>query len=575
MSFSTQIATTITAGLSFPHQHSCAFEPDSGNIWIAYVERDAAEVLHRRFFRCTNDNEFTEMADWIISETDGYDTVDGGDGFALPSLSFVIDPAGHYLYAVTDAKFSVGSEIYLDYLVYSRLNLQDIASGFEEPTQLDYLHNTVTMRIFNNYDIILDHRPSGSERPMVAATKYNTGLAVHRGRFYWYGGTNNELVQTWVEGSNGYLDNDFALVDDRVGDAWYLHGSLDDTSYAYKGSFQWGNGAPFVWIEEYFDGIEVNLPGADMALGEGMVGLLAYDDANLKFATFDGATVSDIEEVTGASVGINNGAWSICYRYGYWHVLYGSDDDLKYKLRSPQGSWSVGGGTISCGSGEWYYIGITNSPNVNPRDEYEFGCVMLSNAFTDSPVWYQHIDDWYSAIVLPTDNYWAYGALLGSELFGCDVETDAMTSLAGNSRYRIMATEELDGRALFTDQSEIMELGDTFTEYLTSLEQPGYTNRVFEIELPPRRRLGNSWKLCNQVEISYEMSNPAYQTAYLYVVNENGEQVTITLDGTNSGKSIDIILYGREFFAKVVDSTEYGIRVDYIRIDGNYDGNRV
>lgn len=569
MSFSFEITDYVKnhPQASLPHQHVCAFEPSSGFIWIAFVDRDASGVIHRYFYRSTDDSSFTQMADWQIG-----DAGDDLDSFDPPTLSFVIDAEGGYIYAVTDTKQYTGHS-YIDNLYYGRLDLRDIASGFQIAIQIDTkTTDNELVRIFQNYDIILDHRPQRQEKPVIAATKLNIATSNNEGKLYWTG-ANGSPVTTDISTGTTFLDNKLSLVDDRTNDYWYIHGSRISTSYAYRGGFQ-ANGAPYVWVSGSFDGVEVGLPGADMALGEGMVGILTYKAGILQFATFDGTDVSTIEELTEASQTIETGAYSICYRAGYWHSLFGTGGELVYKVRSPQGIWAIGNGTIILPSGTWTFIGISNPPNVYPRDEYEFGAVMVKFGGATYPVVHKHIDDWFDAPVLPTGNYWKYGDLTGSKCFGVDVETDAITELTGNSRLRIIDTVEFEGDVLFSDQKIIMQFKENFYKEYLDANEPGYTNREFLIELPPRRRLGNAWKCCNRVQSEYEMGGLGFQISYLDVVNEDGDIVTVELDGTNSMKPVDILLWGRQFNAILRDDTEYSFKVNFARLDGFYDGNR-
>lgn len=76
-------------------------------------------------------------------------------------------------------------------------------------------------------------------------------------------------------------------------------------------------------------------------------------------------------------------------------------------------------------------------------------------------------------------------------------------------------------------------------------------------------------------QCEYVLGALGSQTAYLDVVNENGDVLTVELDGTNSGKPKDIILWGRQFNALIRDNSEYSLKVNYARLDGFWDGNRV
>lgn len=540
-------ASLVDGITSLVTQKAAAFRPGGaqpGEIYTVVCDRDAGDIVHRYFYRCLNNATFELLGepagDWQPQSSDSSPQ--------RSSVSFVIDPNGQYIHAVTTVDYLVGGGIYNHVLYYGLLDLDDIQSGWTD-TVLDEYSNTETTGYINP-DIIIDHRPTGDKKPIIVSKK--VGATENTVWTFWYGADPGTLNIVQIDGDqtpNGLV----SIVDDPNSDYFYVHAGLNLTAYLYRLLFDENGIAQIPELNSWTDPFESELPDANVQTGSGDVGIL-QSSAGVRFRMFQNDSMTDIETVEAATTAVNSNG--LCFRGGQWHAVLSTvpsgNDSLHWFLRSSGGSWEeqdMGGGQP--GSSVWLYFGITGfENNPVPRGAYEFGCLIVEYGSPTSNAKYFHIDQWEPYLPPPpTNNHWDKGELLGGTLFDFDLDTNAPAKVSGNVNLKIMDIVEVEDAIIHTDQNEFFEWKQDF--YKEWRDDDTYDNVSLIITFPAYPRDNDFLKLCQGILVEWVATGD--NSIYVTVTNEKNQFKPILLTNDDNGKPINFSFGGRYFKSMVME----------------------
>ncbi len=556
---------TVSSVMGRPHQKVANFQPlttPPGDIIVVVPSKDDLELmLHRKFYECVDESTFGIITDWSTASA-------GGAGDISPRLcnvSFVIEPGGRYLHAVSYSDvWNEASDDYTHNLIYRKYDIQEDVWGTE--ISLDtYINDSQTVG-FEAPDIILDNRTHDDPQPIIVTQKKRLTLEDETWA-HW-----KDYNGVWQSRQiRGEYDTNGAAGIVKIPDDgfFYITATHDSTSYLYQIPWmEWGGAsmpAPNMWVST----AEVSIPDPSISAGNapGTLGFVGLSSSQLVFRKYSGNTISEEEIISNLSA--MTYGWGICYRNNIWRVFQGlqptQGSELKYYERDDANeAWidTTIPGSANPGTGLWSYLGITLQRDVpTPRTPHDFGCLMIDVTDDDQyQVQYIHIgEEWEQTLLPPIEN----------AFFAFDIDDDKATLLSHNTNMNVMDVVRADDVLLFTNQVNLLQSAEHFKEWSAP---DVYDNRACEVKLGAMGRANPYPKMCYEAVIDFTLATGA--TLLFYLINDEGDFWFQSLSADDSNKTIYPLLTGRYFIPMLVESSQAEFTFRSIHLVGKFHGAR-
>ncbi len=563
------VSSANVAGTNGVNQKVIAFRPNTNEIWTVVCDWEAVGSVHRGFYKCTNGVDFELVTDWQPELSWGL------AGVYVPSVSFVFSDNGLYLHAVTICKVHIGSNIY-SRIIYGRLTISTNTWYYLNTTTLAwsttpnyYYSETYSSSSFYCPDLVMDNRTT--PLPIIIAGNNISGAS--GSLIYMYFGVtgfNSEIIL-------GY-DRAYYPTLRELGTGLYksvfIHTSSATSSYLYAISLTYGSAPPAVnWDNPSCT------PGTFQASIYVMIGSIGFlwrnSSGDLNFRIWDGLSLSAIETVESL---LTVYSWALTYRNGQWKAIYSADDLLYYRFRSIAGEWEFGSEQPGLDPALYRGLGqIWQGSNPSLIHQANFG-VLVHNILTGIPfnIPYTFVY-YYFEPPSTTGNYWDKGDLMGCQIYGIDVESQAIVSSTSSfQEYQIMDVLSILGETIFSDRSGFYYFWNEYydqTDVLTTL------GRELVFSTGEKDAGNKTYKLLDFIVLTYDIDSRSWLD--VLIVSDDGSQVTFVGDPNSGGLGLTarqngipqgVHLNGHSFRVFVREHSEYHAALRGIELQGIYHG---
>jgi hypothetical protein len=461
-------------------------------------------------------------------------------------MSFVFSEDSNYIYAVTIThELDGGTAHHMLYVGKYTISTDTWST----------LHSEEHTAIWSGCDIDLD----ASGYPMV------TGVSGTFAKFF-YRNTGHQ----WTSKTISSVGSSYDATVIRWGDYYLVHvgngsglGSIGSSSKLYQYAFINGHPNP---PDNWSNVATPNMSYAQIAKGGSgaQVGFLAPTATGLKYRSWAGASLSSTETVISNTP--NTGAWGLCWRGGVWHAMYASGvDEVQHLTREGSDVWVLKEQYHSPAT--WKYFGMTTYPdNPTQMNDDWFAATVFNNSTRalDNIL----VNDWSGVPVPPGDNYWPFGAVNDTVIFGTDVNTEAVDKDTSMSSLRtVMDVVEIEDSVVFTRGAALSTYNvgsffvytDEFKDWYSPTGGGQYMDKNF-LMTTGYINFGNNYrKYCTEIIVDIEMVED--QPTLVAVLSDAGSRtIPITID--NNKTPLRVGLWGRYFRVYVYDFSQdkFGIR---------------
>jgi hypothetical protein len=388
---------------------------------------------------------------------------------------------------------------------------------------------------------------------------------------FFYRNTNFQ----WTSKTVSSVGSSYDATVTRWGNYYLVHvgngsglGSIGSSSKLYQYGFVNGHPNP---PDSWSDVAVPNMSYAQVAksgLGT-QVGFLAPTTTGLKYRSWAGSSLSDTETVISNTP--NTGAWGLCWRGGTWHAMYASGaDEVQHLTREGSDEWVLKSQYHT--SATWKYFGMTTQPNNPAQMNEDWFATTVFNSSTnvlDNIL----VSDWTGVPVPPGNNYWPYGGVVDTVIFGTDADTEAVDRDVSESSLRtVMDVVEMGGNVVFTRGTHLSSFNagnffvytDQFKDWYSPAGGGQYVDKNFMMTTGYIDCGNNYRKYCREITVDLEMVED--QTVQITVLSDSGAKgVTMTID--NNKTPLKIGLGGRYFRVYIYDFSQLDFGVRQIDLD--------
>lgn len=547
------IASTVNFdSLSPPTAKTLAFRPDTNELWalVSGIATDGS--VHRIFYRSIGGAAFSSVTNW---NPFNYTPVTS----SKPYSAFAFRDDAKYLFCATVSEELEGGATSHYYLYVGFYNVSDENNTTYPPGTWYTLHEEEHTAAWHFVDLALSGSSSNDQYPMVVVGNDSQVRFYWRDSLYYW---RNEQIQ---DGS--YRPTGKASILNHNGQNVIIHATEDTSSYLYTFPMIAGAPEPPGFMEWSPTEASVDMPNAQIALGENGLGILTDQNSDLEFRIwpFDPGGLSDVE--TASSLNPNEFAYGLCFRGGQWHavVAEGSTGDIVHRRRNNEGEWSTHAHYHT--QSNWKHFGMTTILDNPPLwDENDFAvCVLDDGSFNYDAI---IVDDWFTSIVQGGLNYWEYGNLLGSTLFGFSSDTGAVEKETSLTAFlRMIDVIEIEDHTVFSRGSNVTGWAEgnffCYPAHFKDWYAPGtvgmYANKIF-ILTTGAVDYGSSYRKYAR-ELIADLDIDEDQQVLITVISDTGTRI-LTVDYSNTGKPLRLNLAGRWFKVHIYESStsDVGVR---------------